>query len=133
MKTLTSRNKYWPLLLLPLAIIGLLFLATALIFHGSLVTAGFFLAALVVGLLLRKIVRSVTFDGRQYTLTYMQWGRLHTDTLDAANVLVSVVSSDMGRNVWKQYLKITDLNHRLLYEVRTGDGYNIEDLKAFAS
>lgn len=132
MKTLTSRNRFWPLALVTLAAFGLIFGAIAYFFHTSLFVVGFLFAAIVLGLLARKIVRELTFDGHRYTLTYMQWGFPHTETFDASDVLVGLVTSDMGRNVWRQSFKITDHNHRLLYDLRTGDGFDLEDLKAFA-
>lgn len=130
MRTLTSRNKYWPLVLLTLLIFGLIFLGIAMIFRNFLL--GLLFVAVVFGILARKIVRELTWDGARYGLSYMQWGRLRTVSLDAADVNVFVVSTDMGRGVWRQSLKITDRSHRLLYDIRTGDGFDIADLKAFA-
>lgn len=133
MATLTSNKKYWPLTLGSLAIFAVIFLVISLIWQRNAFIFGFFFVFLFISVLIRKIIREITFDGSRIEITYMQWGFPHTASLGATDVLVDVVEGNNRGNVPYQYLKITDGNHRLLYQVRTGDGFELEDLKTFAA
>jgi hypothetical protein len=132
MTILTSKTKYWPQIIGSLAIFGLIVFLINMFMKGNNYIHTVFFLILMFTVFIRKVIRQVTFDGSRLEISYMQWGYLHRTSLDAADILVSVGYGTAGRNMPYQYLKITDQNHRQLYMIKTGDGFELEDFQAFA-
>lgn len=78
-------------------------------------------------------MRELTLDGHRLDLTYAQWGRNYSVTYDTRQMELKIISDMRGIAALRaSCLGIFDENHRLLFRVRPGDGYEMADLQTVA-